>query len=166
MVPTSVSGAKVGRTTQSSSCGVFMESVPGDKSNRRHKTLNSRTRKHTRRSRRIMVRQGDTESFTRMIEPLFTAHGMEYLRTTTASRKTSNTTTLTSLFTSRPKLDQPTLHDAKMKITLWFMSILLTGALSLSIKRQNNVPSCEDGDTSDVNDFFTGSESQVLFCNA
>lgn len=123
------------------------------------------TRKQTRRSRRFLVRRGDIESYTSMIEPLFTTHGMEYLRTTTTLRKTSNAITLTSLFINRPKLDQPTLHDAKMKITLSFMSILLTGAFSLSIKRQNNVPSCENGDTSDVNDFFTGSESQVLFCN-
>lgn len=35
---------------------------------------------------------------------------------------------------------------AKMKISFAFTSILATSTLALTIKRQNNVPSCEDGD--------------------
>ena len=38
-----------------------------------------------------------------------------------------------------------------MKLSIAMISVLLTSALALSTKRQNDIPSCEDGDTSDTN---------------
>jgi hypothetical protein len=33
-----------------------------------------------------------------------------------------------------------------MKISVGLISVLLTTAVALSVKRQNDIPSCEDGD--------------------
>ncbi|KAK3201439.1 hypothetical protein GRF29_185g981583 [Pseudopithomyces chartarum] len=48
-----------------------------------------------------------------------------------------------------------------MKLSIGFISILLTSALALSVKRQNDIPGCEEGDASDVSGpFQTGSECE------
>jgi hypothetical protein len=38
-----------------------------------------------------------------------------------------------------------------MKLSITMISILFTGALGASIKRQNDVPDCVNGDTSTIN---------------
>lgn len=63
-----------------------------------------------------------------------------------------HTTTAIQLFitvTSHPRNNlrlqsKPT----TMKLSISLISILLTSALALSVKRQNDVPNCVDGDTS------------------
>lgn len=52
-----------------------------------------------------------------------------------------------------------------MKLSIGFISILLTSALALSVKRQNDIPGCEEGDASDVSGpFQTGKYCHQCVC--
>lgn len=41
-----------------------------------------------------------------------------------------------------------------MKLSIGLITIFLTSALALSVKRQNDIPGCEEGDPSDVSGPF------------
>lgn len=45
-----------------------------------------------------------------------------------------------------------------MKLSISLVGIFLTSAFALSVKRQNGVPDCIDGDRSGVDDSFGSSE--------
>lgn len=45
-----------------------------------------------------------------------------------------------------------------MKFSLSLVSVMLTSALALSIKRQNDVPMCEKGKTSDQSGPYSSGE--------
>ena len=52
-----------------------------------------------------------------------------------------------------------------MKLSIGFISVLLTSALALSVKRQNDIPGCEEGDASDVSGpFQTGKYHHQHVC--
>ena len=52
-----------------------------------------------------------------------------------------------------------------MKLSIGFISVLLTSALALSVKRQNDIPGCEEGDASDVSGpFQTGKYRYLYLC--